>query len=164
MTFTIEKGKHYSDRFFHKLFNLVNFTSFNTWTIIFDESCQYELLGPDQYDVNKLIGFSIGANHHKESARFGWRSVANEIEISAYAYVNSKRIIEPIAKVPLNTNIDLFLDVEQHAKPFAVAFSTGPHVETKIPKITPFAIGYSLWPYFGGNCPAPHKMKMEIFN
>ena len=164
MIFTIKKNQHYSDQLFYKLCNFLNIVKVRHWSVCFDESCKYDLAGPDQFDVNKLFGFSIGFNHHQESIRFGWRSFGQEIELSAYAYISGKRTIETICTVPLNTQVDLFLAVESSNYRWTVFTRNSLYRETKIPKGEPFSVGYSLWPYFGGNQSAPHDMEIKIIN
>jgi hypothetical protein len=164
MTFTIRRAQHYSNQFLYKFFNLINLTSFNCWTVVFDESCRYELAGEDQFDVNKLLGFSVGFDHHRESVRFGWRSSGNLVELSAYAYINSRRYIEQICLVPLNTKVDLFLEVEPDVYRWSVSTALGINSELRIPKVRKFSAGYTLWPYFGGNQAAPHDIQIKIIN
>lgn len=161
MIFTIKKGKHYSNLFLYKTLNLINFRSFNLWTVTFNETCKYEFSGEDSFDINKLIGVSLGFDHHKESARFGWRSIDGQIELSAYTYTEGIRKTQTICTVPLNIKVDLFLDAEGDYYRF-VTVSEDFHREIKIRKKVPFSIGYSLWPYFGGNRPAPHDIQIEL--
>ena len=72
---------------------------------MFTDSCMFDLHDEDQWDVNKLFGFSIGHHHNNSSFRFGWRPLLNNmtIEIVAYEYHDGWRMkTMPICEVKLN--------------------------------------------------------------
>ena len=68
--YTIRKGQQYSDQ------NAFVATEYQELKFIvkFDASAIYQTSNPaNQYDINKLYGFSDNnANHQDYSARFGW--------------------------------------------------------------------------------------------
>ena len=164
MIFVIPQGGHSSGQLWHRLVNSINWHRLNSWSVRFDPSCSYELPGPDNFDVNKLVGHSIGWNHHQESVRFGWRSSQDKIELSAYAYIEGQRHIETMCQVPLNMEVDLFILVEQAHYRFIVFRDGLLHAELELKKERRFQPGYRLWPYFGGDRPAPHKIRIELSN
>lgn len=96
MKVTILKNKRRPFPFF-KFPSLVIFRRTKSYSIkmrfMFSESCFYKFNDADQYDVNKLFGFSIG-QHHNNSFRFGWRpnSDLSKMEIVGYEYLNKLRI------------------------------------------------------------------------
>ena len=53
---------------------------------MFTDSCMFDLKDEDQWDVNKLFGFSIGHHHNNSSFRFGWRPLLNKNTIEIVAY------------------------------------------------------------------------------
>lgn len=163
MTFTIHKGKHYSRPFRFGLW--WRRTSFS-WVVKFDESCRYDLGNEDQFDTNKLVGIGYLWHHHKNSARFGWRywTERKEIELSAYCYVNGRRVIQHICfceigkeyHIVLNaTSICYHLHAYERYSTTCLGMATIGHSHDK-------KLKYGLWPYFGGNQVGPHKMKIEL--
>ena len=75
-----------------------------TAKFLFTDSCLFDLHDEDQWDVNKLFGFSIGY-HHKTSFRFGWRPKldSGRIEIVGYEYNDGiRQKTMPICEVEIN--------------------------------------------------------------
>lgn len=130
----------------------------------FSNSCIYHFDDDDQYDVNKLFGFSIGF-HHNNSCRFGWRPNKDltKIEIVGYEYHNKVRIPTiPICEVELNKWYEykiIYLSgfktvhyiVGDAVNNFVGGYNT---IELK----NKFSLGYTLRLYFGGNKKAPHNI------
>ncbi len=77
-TFTIKEGQHRSTY----ALNYSKDTVFG-WNITFDSSAIYRTVDSlNQYDINKLIGWSdCGDNHTENSIRFGWRWLNDSLEI-----------------------------------------------------------------------------------
>lgn len=134
--------------------------------VIFDNSCLYELEGNDKYDINKLFGFSTSFYHHRQSARFGWRCLdMQHIELFTYVYDNdeflSNKFINFISIKPFE-KINLKIVDEKHY--FRFDYST----ETESGSISIqksyqwFPFRYYLYPYFGGNKKAPHRIKISM--
>lgn len=161
-TYCIPKGWHYSTLMpsFH-----CGVTSMERY-VTFDPSCLYELDKLDCIrDINKLFGFSYGM-HKSNSFRFGWRCVDGKtIEIFAYVYSAKERKQRLITKVlpgqkclysidydPKNTICTFVVKPLTTATPYFYIFSTD---------VTP-SCGYYLYPYFGGDCTAPHEMCITI--
>jgi hypothetical protein len=154
--YKIRKGSHYSG------FRLAPFFGKTTskYEVVFTKSCIYQIEGPGQFDVNKLFGLSYGF-HHENSARFGWRAVDDLIEISLYCYKDGRRVIKEMTSI-------------ETEKPYVFEIcNTGSHYELTIESVTgPFRgyaivskpqttkLGYKLFPYFGGNLPAPHDVEI----
>lgn len=127
----------------------------------FNESAKYTAVVPEnQADVNKLFGLSdCGTHHQTNSARFGWRWFNDSLEILAYCYVNGVRI-EPVLinKVELNTLNIYRISFEKDRYIFSVNEKT-----VIIPKVCNYSgLRYLLYPYFGGDEPAPHDIKIWI--
>jgi len=129
----------------------------------FTDSTMYHFNDDDQWDVNKLFGFSIGLHHHN-SFRFGWRpnSDLTKMEIVGYEYHNKVRTPTiPICEVQLNKWYRY--EMKYNAKIGKVFYSvtdfnmivgTSSNIELKH-KIN---WGYKLFLYFGGNKKSPHDM------
>jgi hypothetical protein len=140
-------------------------TSF-AWVVKFDESCRYDLKTEDQFDTNKLIGIGYLWHHHKDSARFGWRywTDRKEIEISAYCYVNGRRVIQHICfceigkeyLIMLNpTSICYHLHAYERYSTTCLGMATVAHSHNK-------KLQYQLGPFFGGQAKAPNEIKIEL--
>lgn len=138
---------------------------------MFTESCMFDLHDEDQWDVNKLFGFSIGY-HHKTSFRFGWRPKLDSglIEIVAYEYHDGMRQkTMPICKIPINKQYRFKIGYLPHINR---TYYSVQDVETqkKIAEreIYEFSndielkkkggLGYTLGIYFGGNEKAPQDI------
>lgn len=131
-------------------------------TVIFDESAEYTLSVPsDQADINKLIGFSDCSQHHQsESARIGWRWFNDELQILAYTYREGNLDFELMGAIPLNTEVSISIR------------TVGNSYEYSGTDLTPITMqrtsdceagdNYWLWPFFGGNQPAPHEVTIKL--
>jgi len=130
----------------------------------FTESCIYDKIDRED-DLNKLYGFSLGRHHHN-SVRIGWRpsrKFKNEIEIWSYLYINSERTYRLLKTV----TIDEWHEYDVHwSKGLITIRITDP---SRVDNVYSFAaalpktkVGYMLFPFFGGQAPAPHNMKLYI--
>lgn len=162
-TYTIKKDKHYSCfGFLPALFKKRSFKSFK-----FDNSCEYDLKNIDQFDNNKLFGWSQGM-HHKNSCRFGWVWNLNKkkMEIHAYCYIKGERVIEYLCDCDLDTWYSGQIWIENDHYYFRVLDEKKEEIlgYTSIHAKFNINIGYTLNPYFGGNQAAPHDMKIFLKN
>ncbi len=155
-SYKIKKGKHSSGLHFGPFFtNKISFSA------EFSESCIYNLGNSDQFDINKLIGFSNGF-HHKNSARIGWRAKGEQIEIVTYCYVDGVRIREEIMGL-VAPGEKFFCVIKEIGDLWVLQFQSLSHFSkfyVKRGKQTFW--GYKLYPYFGGNNVAPHNMEIKI--
>lgn len=160
MLYTIKKNKH---RAWPIRLGLYFAKKKLRYRVCFDQSCKYDLGGEDQLDINKLFGIGYFPNHHKNSARFGWRYNVdtNKIELFAYCYVDGVRVTDHITSIPLNVVVTLQLNITKDFYHFIVvkdSFDT----RTPIQHSNKRNIGYPLGIYFGGNKPTPHKIKIKL--
>ena len=127
----------------------------------FDSSAIYRTSLPEnQYDIHKLFGFSDNnAGHHQYSARIGWRWSDNALRLFAYVYNAGERQSAEIASVPIGTDVQCSIGVTEGSYLFTV---NGKSVQLPRLSTTPAAKGYQLYPYFGGDEPAPHDVKIWI--
>lgn len=164
MIFRIPKGKH---RARPLRFGIWWRRGIFQWKVTFAKSCRYDLGGPDQQDVNKLIGVGYFPGHHKNSARFGWRywPVTDTIELLAYCYNNGERITKHLGycKIGVTYRIELFAAMWAYyfmlddAEGNAIAQAEVVHTNKRW-------LQYQLGTYFGGNRLAPHEIKIQIEN
>lgn len=161
--YTIKKGKHYSG--FNFGFTFKNSISF---CCMFSENCLYKPLPhPDTLDINKLCGFSTTIFHHKQSGRIGWRCVdeSGEIELVTYSYNSGKREIsdqQVIARVEPNKLFTVYIeDFETHYL-YTVTYKGKSYTNSDKKTYDWLPFKYLLYPYFGGNNPAPHNMNIYM--
>jgi hypothetical protein len=153
--YLIPKGQHSTQ----SPFKFVDRTAIR-FEATFDNSARYSTaVASNQADINKLYGVSdCGTNHHLNSARFGWRWYQDRLEIHAYTYVQGKRNTAYITTVqPEQKNVyELELGDEEYT--FRVNEKS-----LSLPRgCSQLSSGYQLYPYFGGNEPAPHDVTIRI--
>lgn len=156
-TYIIKKGNNYCD---NNDYALTQYT-FLHFRAILDSSCIYSTADPtNQADINKLFGFADCASHHQtNSARFGWNWENGAMHIHAYCYAGTLRNYKELGAVPLNKAFDCKL----YVLPDKYIFELEGKKDTMTRGCTDnAAIGYKLLPYFGGNEPAPHDVRVKI--
>jgi hypothetical protein len=155
--YTIKKGEHFSDKNFYKE------TQYRKLSFLakFDSSAVYSTADTaNQQDINKLYGFADNNNlHHINSARFGWRWYNQRLEIFAYVYVNRLLLHKIVGIARLNTEEQFSIEV----LPEKYIFRFNNIIE-EMPRFSKdsLAIGYKLYPYFGGDEPAPRDISIFI--
>lgn len=138
-----------------------------TYKFNFHHSCWYPFEDNDSNDINKLAGFSFG-KHHDNSVRVGWTPLFDEedkIELWFYLYNDGKRVMKSFAKVDPGRDytIKIFLDKNDDKAFFFLTDDEGHEEKQWIKFKKPYnSIGYYLWPYFGGNNPAPQDMLVSL--
>lgn len=154
--YNIAAGGHYC--------NLSAITPVNTtqmrFKVKFDSTAIYTTLDPlNQYDINKLYGFSEGYDPHLNSARIGWSYNAGKLRLYAYAYNNGQRISQEICPVNVFETITCAIAVQTNKYIFSVN-----EIQVQLTRALtePIASGYQLFPYFGGDETAPHDIRIWI--
>jgi hypothetical protein len=156
--YIIPSGEHYTSTNTYKAVSNKKEMHFMAWL---DSSCIYRSLDPsNQGDINKLYGFAdCGAEHQSSSARFGWNWNGNAFEIYAYCYVNGIRESKLMGSLRPKEKAEMSIVVS----PRKYVFRFKDKIESMERTCSSEAIeGYQLYPYFGGDEPAPHVMKMYI--
>lgn len=183
MIFRIPRGRHRARPFRFGFWWRKN--SF-AWVVKFTESCRYDLGNTDQYDTNKLIGigypswprfvktklfnkfwfWKLQPMHWTHSARFGWRYSTDrkQMELSAYCYVNGRRIIQSICFCDIGKEYVLqlkilsnsyYLAAHQRGRASSIGSTFVDHYHHKHFK-------YRLGTFFGGQGRATHDMTIEL--
>lgn len=138
------------------------------WVVKFTDSCRYGLGNEDQFDTNKLVGIGYLPSHHKDSARFGWRywTDRKEIELTAYCYVNGRRVIQHVGFAKIDQWCRIHLTVATYYYHFNMEVMNNgmyePGGDIIIDHNNQKRLQYRLGVYFGGNRKAPHEMKIEL--
>lgn len=127
----------------------------------FDSSAIYVNEGKkDRRDINKLYGFSDNFSmHHRYSARFGWRWLNDSLQLTAYCYNNGMRSFKEITNISLNSFDTCEIKVSGNEYIFSV---NGKSMSMPRSAKGKNAVGYKLFPYFGGNESAPHEIHIYI--
>ena len=155
--YTIKAGQQYCDQTVYKQ------TDYNELKFIvkFDSTAVYQTtFSNNQLDVNKLYGFSDNnSDHHQFSARFGWRWSANALHLFAYTYNNGEMSYEELGTVSIGTEYTCSIKVT--AANYIFSFNEASKNMSRASS-TATAVGYKLYPYFGGDEAAPHDINIWI--
>lgn len=157
ITYLILKGNNYCEKNSYPLYKQASLS----FIALFDSSCIYTTLDPNnQADINKLMGFSDCTTlHHANSARFGWNWKDDKLQLHAYCYVDSVRQYKKLGDVALNTPIQCKLEV----LPGMYVFTLDGKKDTMQRFCNDsIANGIKLYPYFGGDEPAPHDIRIKV--
>jgi hypothetical protein len=155
--FTIKKGQQSSD------LNYLTKTQYEElkFKVKFDNSAIYTTTIPEnQWDINKLYGFADNDAHHQMfSARFGWNWNDGALSLFAYTYNNGKRESKLLGPIKIGEEVSCSIKVAADKYIFTHngIVNTMPRSAT-----TTKAIGYKLYPYFGGDEMAPHDIFVWI--
>ncbi len=136
-------------------------------TVKFDSTCMYDVTQVDEWDYNKLFGFGfMGADeqhwgqapHQVDGARIAWRWNARkkQIDLGAYAYVEGKRITYDLGGMKINEERRLTIKIDYNSRVYKILDAPD------IPFTHKKTVGYRNGLYFGGNQPAPQKIRVMI--
>ena len=156
--YTIFKGQHYCDKSILKSFtgNEINFK------VKFDSSAIYKTVNPDnQGDINKLYGFSEGADNHLNSARIGWVWYKNELHLYAYVYSAGVRRFKEITSAAIGAEQYCSITISGSKYLFKINES-----ELSMDRALegPAVAGLWQYPYFGGDEPAPDNTYIYLMD
>ncbi len=146
------QGKHYSRHGF-KLFFSAKPLLFQA---LFSTNCLYQdPQNPGQ--INKLWGRSFGL-HTKNPARIGWRGCNGTLELFAYLHQNGKIFYEKMGECELREWITFRIEKRKSTIEIEIKGK-----ETRVYSFDDLPQwGYQLYPYFGGQLPAPHQMEIIV--
>lgn len=127
----------------------------------FDETAIYTFNEAGFQDSkNKLLGFSdCNSLHHENSARIAWQWYNDQIEIFAYCYRNGERVEAYLGAVMPGETAHYEIQLTDNYYVFHFRDK-----EVKIERGSTCDVGLyqMLWPYFGGQIPAPHDIQIFI--
>lgn len=155
--YTIRQGQNYCDGniFVPTIYSQLNFIA------KFDSSAIYSNVSPEnQLDINKLYGFSDNNSTHQQfSARFGWRWSDNALRLFGYVYNDGIRNSKELGTVNIGSEISCSIKINTNSYIFSLngKIDSLPRTSTTLK-----AIGYKLYPYFGGDETAPHNIYISI--
>ncbi len=156
MLYTIPKGHHRPDQFILPRFHFGR-TKLTKW-VKFDSSCLSTTVVDCRENWSKLFGMSYGY-HQNNSLRFAFRPHGDQVEVGAYLYEMGKRREAIINRV----DVDKWyaLDIHLYSDNYVSFDVDGVTKLMKWSGRKP-TFGYLLWPYFGGHCPAPVNIQIEM--
>ncbi len=156
VTYLIRRGQHYCDL---RPLKTVNVTTMN-FLAKFDQSAIYQTINADnQYDINKLWGFSEGYNNQYNSARIGWGYSSGAIRLYGYVYSRGVRYYQEITTVLPEQEINCSIRI---AGSTYVLSANGASVTLPRGTTASTAKGLQQYPYFGGDEVAPHNISIFI--
>jgi hypothetical protein len=155
--YTIRAGQQYCDQ---SVYKQTDYTELK-FVVKFDSTAIYQTISPgNQEDINKLFGFSDNNDeHHHFSARFGWRWSQGALRLFGYIYNNGAMSFEELGTINIGTEYTCSIKVTATNYIFTLNDTSKnmPRAST-----TASAIGYQLYPYFGGDESAPHDINIWI--
>lgn len=156
--YTIAKGEHYTSNNAYKAIE----TNELTFLVRFDSTAIYQTVkAENQYDINKLYGFSDNnALHHSYSARFGWSWSQGALRLYGYVYNDDKVSSKELTTIPIGEEVHCTLKITTNTYGFYVNNRLAATLDRKA--TTPKASGYLMYPYFGGDEVAPHNVYIWI--
>ncbi len=131
------------------------------FVVKFDSSAIYTTADfNNQDDINKLYGFADNnTQHHQYSARIGWRWSNQALRLFGYVYNAGIVTSKELATVDIGKENRCTIKVS----PQNYIFSINNNIDSLPRKSsTTKAEGYKLYPYFGGDETAPHKITILI--
>lgn len=156
-SFFIGKGKHYCEGRHVESMQTNNLL----FEARFDESAIYMFEDAGFQDSkNKLMGFSdCNSQHHENSARFAWQWYHGQIEIYAYCYRDGERVEQYLGTTYPGEVNQYEISLTRTAYNFRfknvnISIERGSTCENGAYQL--------LWPYFGGQVPAPHDVRIDI--
>jgi hypothetical protein len=157
-TYLIRKGNHNCDQSSLKSVS----TSEMKFIARFDTSAIYTSVNPvNQYDINKLYGFSEGFNNQYNSARIGWRWSDGALRLFGYVYKTGTRYSQEITSIPFNT--DITCSIKLSGNTYLI---TANGISVSLPRglNSTKASGFQQYPYFGGDEVAQKNITIKIRN
>ena len=155
--YTILSGQQVCDK---SVYTPTNYSQLK-FLVKFDSTAIYQTIdSANQDDINKLFGFSDNnTDHHSFSARFGWRWSNGALRVFGYTYNNGIRDSKELGIINIGTENNCSIKVSSTQ----YIFSLNGYVDSMTRESTiPSAIGYKLFPYFGGDELAPHDIRIWI--
>ena len=156
MLYTIPKGHHRPDQFILPQFHFGR-TKMERW-VRFDASALAPVVVDCRENWNKLFGLSYGY-HQNNSLRFGWRAHGDQVEVGAYLYEQGKRREASIGRIDPGKWYPL--EIHLYSDNYVSFDVDGVTKLMKWCGCKP-SFGYLLNPYFGGHCPAPVNVQIEM--
>ncbi len=165
MKYIIPKNWHYS---LHVPQIYLGEKNYFELRVKFTDSCRYNLFNVNQSDINKLWGISFGSiNPHLNSIRIGWdyNIDKDQIDLYSYYYILGVRYTKFLCSLEINTyySIELFLMDNSFDINVELYYQYDQNIYQQFDFTYPDTkLGVYLFPYFGGDEKATHKMIIDL--
>lgn len=165
--YVIKKGKHYSqkpDSIVRLPFSLSFAPKKLMFSVILADGCRYNTkkLGDDSRDISKIFGVSYGVDPHYNSVRLGmvWDDTIHKFKLYAYTYYRGKRIMDYLMSTDGVAAFDC--EIVQSNGVVRMEIIDGAVRASRVITMDNAWVRFILYPYFGGNKPAPNDIKIFI--
>lgn len=155
-TYLIAKGQHYCNL---RPLKFVALTEMK-FSAKFNQSAIYKTVNPvNQYDINKLWGFSEGIDNQYNSVRIGWGYSNGAIRLYGYVHCKGARYSKEITTVLPGQDVGCSIKV--YGNTYIISAKG---VTVKLPRGTTAttASGLQQYPYFGGDEVAPQDVTIFV--
>ncbi|MCH8553578.1 MAG: hypothetical protein LAT76_00335 [Schleiferiaceae bacterium] len=156
-TYHIDAGNHSANESNFQLFTKDTLA----FKMTFDETAIYQTIDPQhQLSWSKVLGFSdCGTHHHSNSARLVWRWNENVgIELAGYVYIDGVRTWNIVDTIQVNDTVSA--TVYRTLNSYVI--TTQETKSVQFSRHCSDGISYWLYPYFGGQEPAPQDVRVHI--
>lgn len=167
MLYRIKKGRHNNNLIFkdHIFLPKPYFgKKKHTIRFRFDQSCVYNLHNDNQYDINKLWGYSFG-HHHINSFRIGFNYslLYQSMDIHVYWYNEGNRGYSHLCFADINEYTELEIQNDYKNNYIVITHPKEKNFKWTIPfKFPKIKLGYYLDLWIGGDEPAQQDMNIEL--
>jgi hypothetical protein len=156
-TYLIRKGSNFCDP---RTTKSVTVSGEMRFAARFDQSAVYTTIDPvNQYDINKLWGFSEGFNNQYNSARIGWAYNDGALRLYGYVYAKGVRYSKEITPVSIGSEIPCSIKLNGSSY---ILTANGVSVTLPRGTTTTKASGLQQYPYFGGDEKAPQDIRIQV--
>ncbi len=157
MIYKIKKGNHRSTPLHFRIWKDLKVIN---KTVTFLYNSIYPL---QENKTHKLFGLGYFWNHHKQSARIGWRYEGSGIfKLFSYCYIDGVRSIREICKVPINTPINCVIEIIKNKYIFKVSYNSSPVSIVTLNFTHNKRWSFPLNLYYGGTNEAPNEIEVKI--
>ena len=163
--YLIPQGKHSSNNRWPRLYFFRRDKYFAvTRSFRFTPTCFYRFGNENDYDVNKLFGFTTKLTSPMDTSfRFGWNNETGEktVSIHAFWHIDNAMRSQYMGEVEIEKSYRFRITKGFAFVDFSVIDEDGNTILAHhCPYImkSKFSFGYRLFPYFGGNEVAPHDI------
>ena len=156
-SYLIRKGNNFCDQSTTRYLTVSGEMKFSAR---FNQSAMYTTIDPvNQYDINKLWGFSEGFNNQYNSARIGWAYNNGALRLYGYVHAKGVRYSKEICVVSIGSEIPCSIKLNGSSY-----LLTANGVTVALPRglTSTKASGLQQYPYFGGDERAPQDIRIEI--
>jgi hypothetical protein len=158
-TYFIKKGRHScSQAAVRKAYMTDDSMHFS---VVFDFSAAYLTTDPvNQWDINKLWGFSEGIDPLKSSARIGWNYRDGMLFLRPFTHKDGEQMIDP-PEIEIEFNKHIPCSIRIVGSSYLYEINGYQFIAPRSQNAGDWK--FQLFPYFGGSEAAKHNVTIRIF-